>query len=51
MPSAPGDYASVRADIAALLDQPGYDDGSAGPILVRLAWFVPLPFLLYLPLC
>lgn len=30
-----GDYDAVRKDIAAILDQPGYDDGSAGPILVR----------------
>ncbi|EME45258.1 hypothetical protein DOTSEDRAFT_108776, partial [Dothistroma septosporum NZE10] len=36
--SPPGDYASVRKDIAALLNQPEYDDGSAGPVLVRLAW-------------
>ncbi|KAK4964274.1 cytochrome c peroxidase, partial [Elasticomyces elasticus] len=36
--SKPGDYAAVRADIAALLNQPEYDDGSAGPVLVRLAW-------------
>ncbi|QIW99047.1 hypothetical protein AMS68_004565 [Peltaster fructicola] len=32
------DYAAVRKDIAALLHQPEYDDGSAGPVLVRLAW-------------
>lgn len=25
-------------DIRAVLNQPGYDDGSAGPIFVRLAW-------------
>ncbi|EMC98311.1 hypothetical protein BAUCODRAFT_420853 [Baudoinia panamericana UAMH 10762] len=36
--SKPGDYAAVRRDIAALLHQPEYDDGSAGPVLVRLAW-------------
>jgi len=36
--SKPGDYAAVRQDIAALLNQPEYDDGSAGPVLVRLAW-------------
>ncbi|GAA5872566.1 hypothetical protein JCM1840_004838 [Sporobolomyces johnsonii] len=36
--SQPGDYASVRKAIVALLPQPGYDDDSAGPILVRLAW-------------
>lgn len=36
--SQPGDYTSVRKDIASLLNQPEYDDGSAGPVLVRLAW-------------
>ncbi|KXL45951.1 hypothetical protein M433DRAFT_134374 [Acidomyces richmondensis BFW] len=36
--SKPGDYAAVREDIARLLNQPEYDDGSAGPVLVRLAW-------------
>ncbi|EPE08941.1 cytochrome c peroxidase [Ophiostoma piceae UAMH 11346] len=29
---------AVREDILALLKQPDYDDGSAGPVLVRLAW-------------
>jgi len=33
-----GDFDAVRKDIAALLRQPEYDDGSAGPVLVRLAW-------------
>lgn len=33
-----GDYAAVRKDIVKLLHQPEYDDGSAGPVLVRLAW-------------
>lgn len=33
-----GDFAPVRQDIAKLLHQPEYDDGSAGPVLVRLAW-------------
>nr|POE47320.1 putative heme-binding peroxidase [Quercus suber] len=33
-----GKYAAVSKDIAALLHQPEYDDGSAGPVLVRLAW-------------
>lgn len=37
MPTS-NDYAAVRAAIAALLHQPDYDDGSAGPVLVRLAW-------------
>ncbi|KAH8805661.1 cytochrome c peroxidase-like protein [Xylogone sp. PMI_703] len=36
--SKKGDYEAVRKDVAALLHQPGYDDGSAGPVLVRLAW-------------
>ncbi|KAK8195465.1 heme peroxidase [Phyllosticta capitalensis] len=36
--STPGDYDAVREDIKALLHQPEYDDGSAGPVLVRLAW-------------
>ena len=38
--SKPGDFDAVRKDIAALLHQPEYDDGSAGPVLVRLAWYV-----------
>ncbi|KAI0968127.1 peroxiredoxin [Xylaria arbuscula] len=29
---------AVRASIRDLLHQPEYDDGSAGPVLVRLAW-------------
>ncbi|KAK9447416.1 heme peroxidase [Limtongia smithiae] len=33
-----GDYEAVKAAILAVLPQPGYDDGSAGPVLVRLAW-------------
>lgn len=28
----------VKAAVRALLRQPEYDDGSAGPVLVRLAW-------------
>jgi cytochrome c peroxidase len=32
------DYAAVRAAIAKVLDADGYDDGSYGPVLVRLAW-------------
>jgi cytochrome c peroxidase len=36
--SPKGDFAAVRKDIKALLNQPEYDDGSAGPVLVRLAW-------------
>jgi cytochrome c peroxidase len=37
--SQKGDFEAVRKDIAALLHQPDYDDGSAGPVLVRLAWY------------
>ncbi|EHK99845.1 putative heme-binding peroxidase [Glarea lozoyensis 74030] len=33
-----GDFEAVRQDIIKLLHQPEYDDGSAGPVLVRLAW-------------
>jgi hypothetical protein len=36
--SNPGDFAAVQKSIIELLDQPDYDDGSAGPVLVRLAW-------------
>ncbi|KAF2765878.1 putative heme-binding peroxidase [Teratosphaeria nubilosa] len=36
--SSPANYDAVRKDIASLLKQPEYDDGSAGPVLVRLAW-------------
>lgn len=36
--SKPGDFEAVAADIKKLLHQPEYDDGSAGPVLVRLAW-------------
>ncbi|EST07894.1 hem peroxidase, plant/fungal/bacterial [Kalmanozyma brasiliensis GHG001] len=32
------DYDAVKKDIIAVLKQPEYDDGSAGPVLVRLAW-------------
>jgi hypothetical protein len=38
--STQGDFEAVRKDIAKLLHQPEYDDGSAGPVLVRLAWYV-----------
>jgi cytochrome c peroxidase len=34
----PVDYAAVRKAIVDLLDVEGYDDGSRGPLLVRLAW-------------
>jgi cytochrome c peroxidase len=33
-----GDFEAVAADIRKILHQPEYDDGSAGPVLVRLAW-------------
>lgn len=51
--SQKGDFDAVRKDIAKLLHQPEYDDGSAGPVLVRLAWFVLPLFLLpiWLSLC
>lgn len=32
------DYDAVRKDIADLLDSEEWDDGSYGPVLVRLAW-------------
>lgn len=33
-----GDFEAVRRDIAQELKKPDYDDGSAGPVFVRLAW-------------
>jgi cytochrome c peroxidase len=39
LPTSPPDYQQVYNDIAALLDKNSdYDDGSFGPVLVRLAW-------------
>lgn len=32
------DYKKVRNDISGLLENSDYDDGSYGPVLVRLAW-------------
>lgn len=32
------DYDAVRGAIRGILDRDGYDDGSIGPLLVRLAW-------------
>jgi len=32
------DYADVRKAVADILDKNDYDDGSLGPVLVRLAW-------------
>ncbi|KAK9780809.1 putative Peroxiredoxin [Seiridium cardinale] len=39
-PAAPStaQLEQVKAAVRALLHQPEYDDGSAGPVLVRLAW-------------
>ncbi|KAJ1537228.1 cytochrome c peroxidase [Cladochytrium tenue] len=34
----PPNYRPVAADLQAILKRPGYDDGSIGPVLVRLAW-------------
>lgn len=33
-----GDYGAVKAAIADILDNGDWDDGSLGPVLVRLAW-------------
>ncbi|KAK4689509.1 hypothetical protein P7C73_g603, partial [Tremellales sp. Uapishka_1] len=33
-----GDYQGIREEVKKILKQPGYDDGSIGPVLVRLAW-------------
>ncbi|KAI8952947.1 peroxiredoxin [Xylaria longipes] len=35
---SPSQLSAVRASIRDLLNQPNYDDGSAGPVIVRLAW-------------
>lgn len=32
------DYNKVKEDIKAILKKPDYDDGSLGPVFVRLAW-------------
>ncbi|KAJ3349765.1 heme peroxidase [Entophlyctis luteolus] len=32
------DYFALENDIRAMLNQPNWDDGSIGPVLVRLAW-------------
>ncbi|RVX66489.1 putative heme-binding peroxidase [Exophiala mesophila] len=37
-PPSTSQLSQVRAAISSLLSQPSYDDGSAGPVLVRLAW-------------
>jgi len=36
--SEPDQFEAIRKDITAVLDNPKYDDGSYGPVLVRLAW-------------
>lgn len=33
-----GDYDAVRKAVANLMDSESYDDGSYGPVLIRLAW-------------
>jgi cytochrome c peroxidase len=38
MSSQFGDFEVVRKDIINILKQEPYDDGSIGPVLVRLAW-------------
>lgn len=38
--SQPGDFNAVKKSVIDLLNQPEYDDGSAGPVIVRLAWYV-----------
>lgn len=45
--STPGDYDAVRRDIVAQLKKPDYDDGSAGPVFVRLAWLVSFSFFFF----
>ncbi len=32
------DYQAVRKELESIMDVDGYDDGSYGPLLVRLAW-------------
>jgi len=42
------DYDDVRKAVAGLLDSnPEYDDGSYGPLLVRLAWHTSVSSLFY----
>jgi hypothetical protein len=36
--TAAKDYDAVRNAIKQILNKPDYDDGSIGPVLVRLAW-------------
>ena len=37
-PKPTTNYTKLRADIEEILPKPGYDDGSLGPLFVRLAW-------------
>ena len=32
------DYNAVRKDLLKIMNNPDHDDGSIGPILIRLAW-------------
>ena len=32
------DYKAIREELLAMMDNPSHDDGSIGPILIRLAW-------------
>ena len=32
------DYKAVKKDLMTMMDNPSHDDGSIGPILIRLAW-------------
>ena len=32
------DYQAIRKELLAMMDNPSHDDGSIGPILIRLAW-------------
>jgi cytochrome c peroxidase len=41
-------YDAVAADIKSILPRPDYDDGSLGPVLVRLAWHASGTFCLAL---
>ncbi|WFC98390.1 cytochrome-c peroxidase [Malassezia yamatoensis] len=36
--SKPGDFDAVRKDVNAIMKNKNYDDGSIGPVIVRLAW-------------
>ena len=46
--SMEGNYDAVRKEIVAILNNPNWDDGSLGPVFVRLAWhasgkILPMP--------